>query len=84
MMQGAQLGALQQSRGMGWGGRFKREGTYVYLWLIPVSVPQKPTQYCKAIILIKNKLIFFKEKESTSSALGMNKTIDIVHFNREE
>ena len=33
------------------GGRFKREGTYVYLWLIDVDVWQKPTQYCKAIIL---------------------------------
>ena len=33
------------------GGRFKREGMYVYLWLIHVDVWQKPTQYCKAIIL---------------------------------
>ena len=30
------------------GGR--REGTYVYLWLIHVDIWQKPTQYCKAII----------------------------------
>ena len=28
---------------------FKREGTYVYLWLIHVDVWQKPIQYCKAI-----------------------------------
>ena len=37
----------------GWevGGRFKREGTYVYLWLIDVDIWQKPTEYCKAIIL---------------------------------
>ena len=27
------------------------EETYVYLWLIHVDVWQKPTQYCKAIIL---------------------------------
>ena len=33
------------------GGRFKREGTYVYLWLIHVDAWQKPIQYCKAIIL---------------------------------
>ena len=32
------------------GGRFKREGTYVYLQLIHVDVWQKPMQYCKAII----------------------------------
>ena len=39
-------------------GRFKREGTYVYLRLIHVVVWAKPTQYCKAIILqlkINNK-----------------------------
>ena len=33
------------------GGRFKRVGMCVYLWLIHVDVWQKPTQYCKAIIL---------------------------------
>ena len=33
------------------GGKFKREETYVRLWLIHVDVWQKPTQYCKAIIL---------------------------------
>ena len=31
------------------GGRFKREGTNVYLWLIHVDVWQKTTQHCKAI-----------------------------------
>ena len=37
------------------GRRFKRERTYVYLWLIHVDVWQKPTQYCKAIIFqLKN------------------------------
>ena len=55
----------------GWDGwevaeSFKKEGTYVYLWLFHVNVWQKPTQYCKAIILqlkinlkrqkIKNKI----------------------------
>ena len=38
------------------GGWFKREGTYVYLWLIHAVVRQKPIQHCKAIILqIKKK-----------------------------
>ena len=38
---------------MGWavGGRFQREGTYVYVWLIRVDVWQKPAQYFKAPIL---------------------------------
>ena len=85
MTQGAWLGALQQPRGMGWGGGFKREGTCIYLWLIHVSLQQKPTQFCKVIILIKNKLIFLKKKiKSTSSTLGLDKTTDIPHFNREE
>ena len=38
-------------RGGRWEGRFKREETYLYLWLIHVDVWQKPTQYCKAIVL---------------------------------
>ena len=31
----------------------KRERASVYLWLIHVDVWQKPTQYCKPIILLK-------------------------------
>ena len=41
-------------------GKFKREGTYVYLWLIHADVWQKPTQYCKAIIL-QLQIIFLKK-----------------------
>ena len=38
------------------GGRFKREGIYVYLWLIHVEVGQKTAKFCKASILqLKNK-----------------------------
>ena len=46
----------------GWdevGGRFKRQGTYIYIyiWLDGADVWQKPTQCCKAIILqLKNKV----------------------------
>ena len=40
----------------------KREATYEYLWLIHVDVWQKPTQYCKAIILQLKINIFFKKK----------------------
>ena len=35
----------------GMGGRFKRQRTYVYLWLIHVDEWQKPTQYGKAVTL---------------------------------
>jgi len=45
----------------GWevGGRFKKEGTYIYLWLIHVDGWQKPILFCKAIILqLKIKYIF--------------------------
>jgi len=54
MMQGAQTVLCDRLRsGMGWeaGRRFRRKGTYVYLWLIHVDVWQKPIKYCKAIIL---------------------------------
>ena len=50
----------------GWdgeGGRFKREGTYVKLWLIHTEVWQKSSQYCKVIILrlkIKTKFKGYK------------------------
>ena len=39
--------------GVGWefGGGFRREGTQVYLWPIHVAIWQKPSQYCKIIIL---------------------------------
>ena len=62
MAQETQTGALYQPRqsGMGrdMGGGFKREGIYVYLWLIHAEVWQKTTKFCKAVILqLKNKLI---------------------------
>ena len=38
------------------GGRFRREGTYAYLWLIHVEVWQKTIRFCRAIILqLKNQ-----------------------------
>ena len=53
MTQGTQMGTLYQPTGVWMGreveGRFKKEGTHVYLWLINVDVWQKPTQYCKEI-----------------------------------
>ena len=53
---------------MGWevGGRFKREGTHVYLWLIHVDTWQKPTEHCKAIIL-QLKIINLKRKFTANS-----------------
>ena len=52
---------------MGWevGGRFKREGTYIYLWPIHINVWQKPTQYCKAIILLLKINILKKKQKMT-------------------
>jgi len=41
---------------VGGGREVKREGIYVYLWLTHVDIWQKPTQYCKAIILQLKKL----------------------------
>ena len=38
------------------GGRFKREGIYVYLWLSHV-IQQKLTQHCKAFVLQKRYVL---------------------------
>ena len=46
------------------GGRFKRLGIYVYLWLIHVDVWQKPIQYCKAIIPQLKVNTFFKKRQN--------------------
>ena len=46
------------------GGRFKREGTYVNLWLIHIVVWQKITQHCKPIIL---QLKFFLKVDSEAN-----------------
>ena len=45
------------------GGKFKKEVTYVYLWLIHVDVCQKPTQYYKEIIFQLKINTFFKKKD---------------------
>ena len=58
MVQETQTGALYQPRGgvgREMGGRFKREGMYVYPWLIHVEVWQKTRKFCKAIILQQQK-----------------------------
>ena len=39
------------------GGGFRMVGTHVYLWPTHVDAWQKPSQYCKVIILQLNKLI---------------------------
>ena len=62
---------------MGWevGGSFKREGTYVYLWLIHVDVWQKPTQFCEAIILqLKSKLIKKTKTKTQEDSLCRGKS----------
>ena len=41
-------------------GKFKREGTYVHLWLDPTDVWQKPLRYYKVIIL-QLKINYFEE-----------------------
>ena len=46
------------------GQQFRREGTYLYLWLIHVDIEQKPIQYCKATILqLKVNTLKKKKKE---------------------
>ena len=51
MMLGAQPCSLWPPKGMGGGKEFQEPGTCVQLWLIHVTVWQKPSQYCETIIL---------------------------------
>ena len=51
------------------GREVQKEGAYVYLWLIHVDLWQKPTQFCKAIIL-QLKINKFKIKKKKRSAPG--------------
>ena len=57
---------------MGWEvrGRFKREGAYIFLWLIHGDVWQKPTQYCKTIILQLKIAKFYKRSSIYAEAGG--------------
>ena len=59
MTQETQMGLYNNLEGWdaeGSGREVQRKGTYVYPWLIHVDVWQKPTKFCKAIILqFKNK-----------------------------
>ena len=57
LTQGAQLGALRQPKGVGWGGVGGQggRGIYVYLWLTHIAVQQKLTQHCKTITLPKKE-----------------------------
>ena len=52
------------------GGRFKREETYVCLWLIHGDVWKKPTQYCTAIILQLKKKKTNKLKVEKKNIVG--------------
>jgi len=53
-------------------GKKVQEGgdIYIYLWLIHVDVWQKPTQYCKTIIL-QLKKFFLKRETPLLASLGV-------------
>ena len=53
------------------GGRLKRGGIYVYLWLIHVDVWQKLTQYCKVIILQLKIINLFTKRRKNESGLDL-------------
>ena len=70
-------------------GRFKREGTRVCLWLIQGDVRQKPTQYCKAIVLQLKKIFkgsYILKGDSRDSLIlhALNKHVrstSLIHAN---
>ena len=48
---------------------FEKKGTHIYLWLIHAAVWQKPTQYCKAIILQLKINKFFKKEDKAQGSI---------------
>ena len=65
----------------GWGGEgsvgegFRREGTHVCLLPIHVDVWQKPSQYCKVIILKINKFKINEKGEVTTYPIEIQRVI---------
>ena len=68
----------------GVGGSFKREGTHAYSWRIHVVLRQRPTRYCKAIIL-QLKINFFKKllhtHTHTHTHTKVSEDIDLPRLN---
>ena len=65
-------------------GSFKREETYVDLWLIHVDVWQKPTQYYKAIILQLKINKLGKKKEEKILLQGRETEFNSPEMKMEE
>ena len=67
--------SLNRCKGVGVGRRFRRKGTWVYLWLTHTAIRQKPTEHCKAIILqLKKKYVIKKFKNSVGTFRGPENT----------
>ena len=76
--------------GVGGGREAQEGGDVLYLWLIHVNIWQKPTQYCKAIILqlkilqSSYKIIFWRiviEKYVSNKSLSENPISKLnVHY----
>ena len=83
MTQGAQIlcSVTTQRGGRRWekGRRSRREGTHIYLWLIHVTIWQKPTQQCKAIIL-QLKIYNLPKKKKKESTHFTSREITEVYF----
>ena len=76
---------LEGCAGVRGGERFRTEEAYMYFWLIHVVVWQKPTQYCKAIILQFKKIkknytsILKTEFKSTKMESYASYTMEILN-----
>ena len=67
------------------GGRFKRKGIYVYLWLIHIEVWQKTIKFYKETILqkISLKMVFKGKKKKTQEQGKTGYVSNTEHWRRE-
>ena len=94
MTHGAETGALWQPRGLGWdgvggGGRFKREGTYVYLWLILIygrnqlinfTVLSSSGNNCCFLVLPPENMISVTAKASNTTETAGRRTVETSRY----
>ena len=85
MSQETQTGALDQPRGVGWGGRWEGGSNgeiYVYLCLIHVDIWQKTSKSLKQLYFYNYTIILFQLKKIKGKKKGNMYKISYQHISK--